>query len=174
MWPTRLEQLQQRFAVAQTPVENLTLLASAGLDRSTSHVGDLQVDPKRLWATQSVGDSVAFWGRIAEHPINPTATAFGAQLFSSEEASTEAGQLHGSDGHSAAPQVEAALHGQRETEYGYLDQFTNPLRTTALTSLGMGHQVSAITASQLQTPVPRERRSGLRVDQILTNMFGER
>lgn len=147
------------FAVAQTPVENLTLLASAGLDSSVSTVGDLMVDADRVWASEAEGDWVAdlgrgnyivqeFGGRVQwsgawfhDHPVNPTEELFGGQVFSSEDSVVNGVSLEGSDWHSVAPQVSADVTGESTDQYGYLDSGTTPLRNTALTSIGLGDYV---------------------------------
>ncbi|WP_431311831.1 hypothetical protein [Pseudolysinimonas kribbensis] len=41
------------MALEHTPVENYTMLASAGLDPGITSASDLRVDPGHVWATQS-------------------------------------------------------------------------------------------------------------------------
>jgi pimeloyl-ACP methyl ester carboxylesterase len=144
------------LAVAQAPVENLTLLASAGLDLSVREVGALQVDPAHVWVSEADSDLVANIGRgsvelgpnrwfgvagvPSEHPVNPTESYFGARVFSSEDAVVDGQLLHGSGGHDTSPQVKAGLEGTDPSKvgYGYFDQLTTPLYNAALASLGMG------------------------------------
>lgn len=51
------------LAVARTPVANLTLLASAGIDARVPDVHALDVPPEHVWASQSKQDTVANVGR---------------------------------------------------------------------------------------------------------------
>lgn len=151
------------LAVAQTPVENLTLLASAGLDLSVPEVGVLQVDAAHVWVSEADSDLVANIGRgsveagpnrwfmvtsvPSEHPVNPTEPYFGAHVFSSEDAVVDGQLLHGSGGHDASPRVSAGLGGTDPTEvgYGYFDRLTTPLHNTALTSLGISDPALVVT-----------------------------
>lgn len=151
------------YAIADTPVENLTLVASAGLDPAISTVDQLKVDPTHVWATEAKGDDMANVGRgsvdispqfgvralQSEHPVSPTEPGFGAQVFSSEASTIDGIQLRGSDGHSAAPQVRAGIDGKEENDYGYLDRDTTPLRNTALSSLGRSEEITVEQPSQL-------------------------
>lgn len=137
------------FGLTQTPVENVTFLASAGLDPSIDHVDDLLVDPDRVWASEAEADRVASagrtvvpivdpWGRVqfigSEHWIDPGAATFGAEELTSDEAVGDDGTVSAaSTGHSAAPRVE----DPNSDQLGYLDRRSAPLRNTAVTSLGM-------------------------------------
>ncbi|HXR45663.1 MAG TPA: alpha/beta hydrolase [Pseudolysinimonas sp.] len=51
------------LALTSTPVENFTMLASAGLDPSITSVNDLRVQPGHVWASEASGDWVADIGR---------------------------------------------------------------------------------------------------------------
>ena len=153
------------LALVHTPVENLTMLASAGLDRAIPSVHDLQVPAGHVWASEASGDNVADLGRvdysgsdkfskavwdsaripIYDHPVDPTQPAFGARVFSSEGATVDGVKLHGSDWHSASPQVEAQLAGKTTDQYGYLDRLTTPLYNTGLTSLGLGDSGAVVS-----------------------------
>jgi pimeloyl-ACP methyl ester carboxylesterase len=142
------------LAATQTPVENVTFLASAGLDDSIHSVQDLQVSPHHVWATEANDDLVANIGRgsvevgpssgdrvawlPSAHHVDPTAPSFGGQVFSSEASHTKSGYLAGTSGHSADPQVVAKLEGTSTDQQGYLDRHTTSLLNSGLTSLGMG------------------------------------
>ena len=142
------------LAVHGTPVETLTLLASAGVDNSITSVDDLKVDPDHFWASEAKGDNIADVGRgevtiymdeygnrvqlkdfpAWEHSVDPKLVGFGGHVFSSEDS----GDLQGSDWHSAMPQSEAEISGKTdEDQYGYLDRGTTPIYNTGVSSLGL-------------------------------------
>jgi len=118
-----------------------------------------------VWASEASGDNVADLGRgdysgsdkfskavwdsaripIYDHPVDPTQPAFGAHVLSSEGATVDGVKLHGSDWHSASPQVEAQLAGRITDQYGYLDRLTTPLYNTGLTSLGLGDSGAVVS-----------------------------
>ena len=149
------------LVVTKTPVENVTFLASAGLDDSIHSVHNLQVNANHVWATEANADGVADVGRSSvdvwpnfgdrvvlfgsTHHVNPTAPAFGGQVFSSEAAHTDSGYLAATSGHSADPQVEAKLAGTTTDQEGYLDRRTTSLFNTGLTSLGLGGSGLVVT-----------------------------
>jgi hypothetical protein len=144
------------FAATQTPIENLTLLASAGADSSIDSTRDLKVEWSHVWASEAVADGVADIGRwtwTSEHPNNPTDASFGAHVFSSEDAVTDYYRaLEGSDGHPATPQIDASLEGKTTSDYGYLDMNSTPLYNTAVTTLGLGD--SGLLAGPVQRYAP--------------------
>lgn len=127
------------FAAAETAVENLTMLGSAGADSSIDSVDDLKVNPANIWASEADADGTADWGRVwpSEHQNNPTDSSFGANTFISEDGASDYGEFYGSDGHGATPQTDAALNGSSTQEFGYLDLGSTPLWNTAVTSLGL-------------------------------------
>jgi hypothetical protein len=150
------------IAASRTPVENVTMLAPAGLDGSVSHVSDLQVDPTRVWATEADQDWTANMGRgdieignlnlfdvYSEHTHDPTSSEYGSNIFSSEDAfinttadaNASPQQLHGTGGHGIATREKALMDGENPDEYGYLDQGSTSLFNTARTSLGYGQGV---------------------------------
>lgn len=125
------------FAIAETPVESFTTLGSAGLDRSTDEVGDLLVDPDRMWSAEADGDWVADGGRFFGNRVDPRDASFGGNTFSAEDGTVGGMTLHGSDGHSATPAAADELAGDRADEYGYLDRGTTSLYNTAIVTLGL-------------------------------------
>jgi hypothetical protein len=141
------------LALTQTPAENVTFLASAGLGNPIHSVHDLQVDARHVWATEATGDRVANIGRgsielgpssgdrvawiPSDHRVDPASSGFGGQVFSSEAAQAGGRYLAGTSGHSATPQVDARLEGTTTDQEGYLDARTTSLYNTALTSLGL-------------------------------------
>ncbi len=146
------------LAVHDTPVESLTLLASAGVDNSITNVSQLQVDPDHFWASEAKGDWVADIGRgdvpvtypfgfqghlydnpAFEHHVDPKLPGFGGNVFSSESS----GSLHGSNDHDALSQTEAQIKHKKESEYGYLDAGTTPLHNTGVSSLGLDPSLMA-------------------------------
>ena len=133
------------IALTKTPVENFTMLASAGLQGNIDTVGDLLVDKKNIWVSKAAGDGTAFWGQRLEHPVDPSTAEFGARVFSSEDATLTGKQLQGSDGHDLSPQSEAKLNGTKSEKYGYLDAGTTPLHNAAVTSLGLDTVVGTVT-----------------------------
>ncbi|MBT2503125.1 alpha/beta hydrolase [Curtobacterium sp. ISL-83] len=152
------------LAAAKTPVENLTLLASAGVDTSVPNVSAVHVPAGHTWASQAKDDYIANIGRgvaelpgpldggsqpgllsgnrsygialPSEHPLNPGGSIWGARTFSSNDQTVDGVPYHGSDGHGATPATEAIEKGQPVGDYGYLDRETSSLRSTAYTSLG--------------------------------------
>jgi WXG100 family type VII secretion target len=152
------------LAVTHTPVENVVLLASAGVDRSIPDAGTLDVPAGHVWASQARDDFVANIGRgsletradedggsqpsvtsgnrmqvsrlPSEHPINPGDPGWGARTFSSNDAVIDGQHYVGSGGHGATTATEAMQSGDPVGGYGYLDRRTSSLRNTAYTSLG--------------------------------------
>lgn len=154
------------IATAKTPVSNMTLLASAGIDKSVPSAAALDVPHGHVWTSQAKSDYVANLGRgsvesgmaaghgdqpstsgstwtrstlinvPSEHPLNPADADWGARTFSSNAERIDGDAYRGSDGHSATPEVEAGLAHQEPSELGYLDRETSSLRNTAYTSLG--------------------------------------
>jgi hypothetical protein len=152
------------LATSTTPVSNLTLLASAGVDRSVPDVSAVDVPRGHVWASQATNDYIANVGRgsvetpgvhagdgqpstatgtrtqalqfPSQHPLNPVDTAWGARTFSSDAGTIRGTKYYGSDGHSATPATEAIERHDPVTERGYLDKDTSSLRNTAFTSLG--------------------------------------
>jgi pimeloyl-ACP methyl ester carboxylesterase len=148
------------LALAETPVENFTMLGSAGIDESIPHVSDLQVDADNVWASEAEGDWVADLGRgeltpwgstwdplnAFEHQVDPTTPDYGANVFSSEAATYLGEQYLASDGHESTPQLDAQLDDSwsSDTAYGYLDWGTNPLLLSSMLSLGLTDEVVAV------------------------------
>lgn len=154
------------MATAKTPVSNVTLLASAGIDKSVPNASALDVPQGHVWTSQSRADYIANLGRgsvesgmaaghgdqpstsgsawtrstlfnvPSDHPLNPADSEWGARTFSSNDERVDGDAYPGSDGHSATPATEAALARQEPAELGYLDRGTSSLRNTAYTSLG--------------------------------------
>jgi uncharacterized protein YukE len=152
------------LATAKTPVDNLTLLASAGVDRSVPDVAAVQVPSGHTWASQAKDDLVANIGRgvveahgpaqggpqpelrwgnrswvttvPSEHPLNPGGTGWGARTFSSDDQTIDGRHYEGSDGHGATPATRALEDGRVVEQHGYLDRGTSSLWNTAYTSLG--------------------------------------
>lgn len=152
------------LATAKTPVDNLTMLASAGVDRSVPDVAAVQVPLGHTWASQAKDDLVANIGRglveahgpshggpqpelrwgnrswvtalPSEHPLNPGGAGWGARTFSSDDQRVDGLHYEGSDGHGATPATKALEEGRAVEQHGYLDRGTSSLRNTAYTSLG--------------------------------------
>lgn len=154
------------IATAKTPVSNVTLLASAGIDKSVPNVDALDVPHGHVWTSQSKDDYIANLGRgsvennwapghgdqpsttgsnptrstlinvPSEHPLNPADPDWGARTFSSNDERMDGETYPGSDDHPATPATEAKLAHQEPSEMGYLDRGTSSLRNTAYTSLG--------------------------------------
>lgn len=148
------------LAVAQTPVADLTLLASAGIDPSVPDARAVEVPRGHVWASQADRDFVANVGRgsvelplptagdasapdrvtvadlASTHRLDPRAPGWRARTFSSDDEVIEGRSFRGSDGHAATPAAEAALRGEPGKDVGYLDRGTSSLRNTAYTSLG--------------------------------------
>ncbi|KQO63056.1 alpha/beta hydrolase [Curtobacterium sp. Leaf261] len=143
------------LAVQHTPVANLTLLASAGIDTSLPDVHAIDVPASHVWASQAKADHTANLGRGAidvdvpdrladrgsasghmtiqdfrvPHPLDPGTPAWGARTFSSDDAVIEGVLYPGATAHDAT-------FGTSSEDHGYLDADTAPLRNTAYTSLG--------------------------------------
>ncbi len=154
------------FAAAQTPVDNLTLLASAGLDDSIASASELKVPVGHVWASEANADAIADIGRGpitvahtenpygvgseprhyastlgSEHRVNPVDPQFGASVFTSEAGTFGSDVLLATTGHGAHPQMNAYLDGTSTSEQGYLDRNSTSLHNTAGTSLGIGRDV---------------------------------
>lgn len=152
------------LATARTPVSNLTLLASAGVDTSLPSVSEVDVPRNHVWASQANDDYIANIGRgslevrgferdglqpsvvtrtrsqtlefYSQHPLNPADEDWGARTFSADDETIDGTTYVGSDGHAATPATEALQNHESVRERGYLDSGTSPLRNTAYTSLG--------------------------------------
>ncbi|WP_156364589.1 alpha/beta hydrolase [Curtobacterium sp. Leaf261] len=154
------------LATTKTPVSNVTLLASAGIDSSVPNATALDVPVGHVWTSQSKADYIANIGRgsietalpfghevqpstggpsptrstvldfWSAHPLNPADADWGARTFSSNEERIDGVDYPGSDGHSATPATDAALSHQDKSDNGYLDYGTSSLRNTAYTTLG--------------------------------------
>jgi hypothetical protein len=169
------------LAAAETPVENLTLVASAGIDDSIPHVSDLKVDPSRVWTTEARQDSIANIGRgeveafdvnlfdvLSEHTVNPNSADYGANVFSSEDATISADgstngdgtQYFATEGHSISPRTENMQSGKPVNElggYGYLDSGSTALFNSARTTLGYIQSVETTEAASpkwFDGPIP--------------------
>lgn len=152
------------LATSTTPVSNLTLLASAGVDRSVANADAVNVPRGHVWASQASNDYIANVGRgsvenagvraghgqpnvatgtrsqtlkfWSEHPLNPVDDKWGARTFPSDAETINGAEYLGSDGHSATPATDAVDRHQPVTEHGYLDAGTSSVRNAAYTSLG--------------------------------------
>ncbi|KQO63417.1 alpha/beta hydrolase [Curtobacterium sp. Leaf261] len=152
------------LATSTTPVSNLTLLASAGVDRSIADADAVNVPRGHVWASQASNDYIANVGRgsvenagvraghgqpnvatgtrsqtlkfWSEHPLNPVDDKWGARTFPSDAETINGAEYLGSDGHSATPATDAVDRHQPVTEHGYLDAGTSSVRNAAYTSLG--------------------------------------
>ena len=163
------------LALTTTPVDNFTMLASAGLDPSINNANDLLVPAGHVWSSQSSLDDVAGLGRgpeiaydvdgqhqwvssvVFQHPVNPTDPAWGGRIFTSEDVVFHGQAYPGSDGHDASPQVTAQLDHTSTYDYGYFDRGTISLLNTAKSSLGMGGEATASNTTAVPLSAEAQR-----------------
>lgn len=128
------------LAMPSTPsVDSFVALGSAGLPASIDSVSDVKADKVYAGQARNVipgledgqGDQWAWTGRTSvEHPVDPTASAFGARAF-------------GADGDNGMRPVtdHGALVPAGEG-WGYFDSGTEALRNAALATTGQGDRTT--------------------------------
>ncbi len=121
------------LALTRARADHLVLLGSAGVSTTIPNARSLNVPSGELFASQGAHDGWAGIGQVLSGRQDPTAPAFGAHGFSSEEGEDENGRpLHGITQHGPfAPRDEP-------NSYSYLDSDTNSLHNTARATTGLG------------------------------------
>ncbi|MEQ4567421.1 hypothetical protein [Paenarthrobacter sp. CAP02] len=106
------------------------MLGSAGIEKDIRNTSDLHVPAGQVYATEAAGDGLAQMGRFQRQ--DPRMESFGAKVFSSETATIDGTEYHGTTEHNTL------VHGSDKSGYGYLDQDTTALHEAALTTTGHG------------------------------------
>ena len=138
------------YALGQTThtVDTVVFYGSAGIDPEAARTA-ADLNAREVYATQGSKDYVAPGGIAGSelgHPrVSPTAEAFGAKVFSSEE--DEYGRPNGG-------------HGQRESGSGYLDFGTSSLAQIAEASTGNGASLDLIPQSRMDDRVQWAKETG--------------
>ncbi|WGM21403.1 alpha/beta hydrolase [Paenarthrobacter sp. OM7] len=121
------------LAAADLRVASFTMLGSAGIEKEIRNTGDLHVPAGQVYATHAAGDGLAQMGRFLRQ--DPRLESFGAKVFSSEEATIDGTQYHGTTEHNTL------VHENGGNGYGYLNKDTTALYEAALTTTGNGDRI---------------------------------
>ncbi|MDN4614758.1 alpha/beta hydrolase [Leifsonia sp. F6_8S_P_1B] len=123
------------LALAQGAVaaDNVVLLGSAGIPSGVRSATALHVPPGQVFASEGVNDEWAGWGRLLSGRADPTGDAFGAHVFTSEDATIDGEHLHGITEH--GPLVNS---DSRPDRFSYLDPRTSAQYATAKATMGFG------------------------------------
>lgn len=117
------------LALQRADADHLVLLGSAGIADDVVDSSDLHVPEGQVFASQARRDEWAPIGQGFSQRTDPTSTAFGAQVFSSESAVVDGKQLWA-----------VSKHGPIGAEVGwdasYFTRNTSALRNTALATIG--------------------------------------
>ncbi|MDI2036052.1 alpha/beta hydrolase [Paenarthrobacter nitroguajacolicus] len=121
------------LAAAELNVASFTMLASAGIEKEIQNTGELHVPTGQVYASHADGDGLAQMGRFLRQ--DPRMEAFGAKVFSSEEATIDGTLYQGTTEHNSL------VHRKDGDGYGYLDKGTTALYEAALTTTGNGERI---------------------------------
>ncbi|WP_231745502.1 alpha/beta hydrolase [Arthrobacter sp. EpRS71] len=142
------------LAAAALNVASFTMLGSAGIEKEIRSAGELHIPVGRVYITEAAGDGLAKMGRFQRQ--DPRGEYFGAKVFSSEAATIDGIEYHGTTEHNTL------VHGPGKGGYGYLDQDTTALYEAALTTTGKGDRILPGTRPQSSLPLELQAVEQLR------------
>ncbi|MCI4657785.1 alpha/beta hydrolase [Cryobacterium zhongshanensis] len=119
-------------ALVEASAGSLTMIGSAGVERSIPNAAALNVPAGQVFASQGAQDQWAGPGQLASGRADPLGGTFGARQFSSETTIDPGSReiLHGVTDHSTQQSAE------HPGGYGYLDVRTESLHNIALLTTG--------------------------------------
>ncbi|MGJ3190623.1 alpha/beta hydrolase [Paenarthrobacter sp. FR1] len=121
------------LAAADLRVASFTMLGSAGVEKEIRNAEELHVPEGQVYASEAEPDALARWGRSQRQ--DPRMESFHAKVFSSEAATIDGTQFHGTTEHNSL------VHRKDGDGYGYLDRGTTALYEAALTTTGHGDRI---------------------------------